>query len=136
MRIFLDTNVLASALATRGLCADILREVMSKHDLIVSEPLLKELKRILPKKFKLPPALADEMIAFFEQDLATVDDEPLHDITIQDKDDIVILSSAINRQTDVFVAGDKEVLALGALNDMKIMSPRAFWDSRSKQKKA
>ena len=44
MRIFLDTNVLASAVATRGLCADVLREVLTRHDLIISNALLKELK--------------------------------------------------------------------------------------------
>lgn len=27
MKVFLDTNVLVSAIATRGLCADVLREV-------------------------------------------------------------------------------------------------------------
>lgn len=29
MRVFLDTNVLVSALATRGLCADVLRIVVA-----------------------------------------------------------------------------------------------------------
>jgi len=47
MRIFLDTNVLASAVATRGLCADVLREVLTRHDLIISNALLKELKLVL-----------------------------------------------------------------------------------------
>ena len=31
MKVFLDTNVLASAAATRGLCADVLREVFASH---------------------------------------------------------------------------------------------------------
>ena len=136
MRVFLDTNVLASALATRGLCADILREVLAKHDLIVTEPLLNELKRILPKKFKIPVALANEMIDFFAQELTLIDNDVLQDIDIRDKDDIVILSSAINRQADLFVTGDKEVLALKNVQDMTIQSPRTFWDLRNKQKRA
>jgi putative PIN family toxin of toxin-antitoxin system len=136
MRVFLDTNVLASALATRGLCADILREVMAKHELIVSEPLLKELKRVLPRKFKIPTGLAVEMIDFFKQDLAHVDHDLVLDIGIEDKDDIVILSSAISRKTDIFVTGDKEVQALGRLEEMKIVSPRTFWDTRNKLMRA
>ena len=36
MRVFLDTNVLVSAMATRGLCADVLREILTSHRLVVS----------------------------------------------------------------------------------------------------
>jgi len=136
MRVFLDTNVLASALATRGLCADILREVMSNHVLVVSAPLLSELQRILPKKFKLPPSVTKEMVEFFRQDLIDAADDQLLEIKINDKDDIVILSSAFYRQAEAFVTGDKEVLALKHIDGMKIISPRDFWDSRRSQKKA
>ena len=50
MRVFLDTNVLVSAVATRGLCADVLREILFSHQLVVSVPLLDELKNILHTK--------------------------------------------------------------------------------------
>lgn len=136
MRVFLDTNVLASALATRGLCADILREVLSKHVLIVSEPLLIELQRVLPKKFKVPPLTTKEMVEFFRQDLIDADDEQLLDIKINDKDDIIILSSAFHRQAETFVTGDKEVIALKHIKTMMILSPRDFWDTRNVKKKA
>ena len=46
MRVFLDTNVLASAAATRGLCADVLREVLTSHELLTSAQVLSELKRV------------------------------------------------------------------------------------------
>jgi len=39
VKVFLDTNILVSATATRGLCADVLREVLASHQLIVSDPL-------------------------------------------------------------------------------------------------
>jgi hypothetical protein len=35
LRVFLDTNVLVSAFATRGLCADLLELVLLQHELIV-----------------------------------------------------------------------------------------------------
>ncbi len=133
MRVFLDTNVLASALATRGLCADLLRDVLAKHDLIVSQPLLDELRRILLSKFKTPEALTNEMLSFFESDLMHIDQEPLHPIDINDKDDVVMLSSAINRQADMFVTGDKEALSLSQFKGMPILSPRAFLEQRHAQ---
>lgn len=132
--MFLDTNVLASALATRGLCADVLREVMAKHELIVSEPLMIELKRTLTNKFNVPSALAEEMLDFFIHDLKEVEDDPLHKISINDKDDVLILSSALNRHAQVFVTGDKELLAIGELYEMEVLSPRMFWERIKKLK--
>jgi len=52
----------------------------------------------------------------------------LPDVEIQDKDDLTILSSALNGETDVFITGDKELLELSRINDMDIISPKMFWE--------
>ena len=52
MKVFLDTNVLVSAFATRGLCADVMRVILTEHELLIGEVVLTELQRILSKKFK------------------------------------------------------------------------------------
>ena len=103
MRVFLDTNVLASALATRGLCADILREVINSDELVISDPLLVELHRILRKKFCIPEPLVEEMIAFLQRDTIHSQVVDMLDIRIKDKDDIIILSSATNGKAELFV---------------------------------
>jgi putative PIN family toxin of toxin-antitoxin system len=128
MRIFLDTNVLASAVATRGLCADVLREVLARHDLIISDALLKELKRVLQKKFSVPSQLISGFIAMLQQDtiLAAPIDSPR--IQIKDKDDIIILAAALSGEAELFITGDKELLELGKVGNLTIISPRAFWD--------
>ena len=86
MRIFLDTNVLASAVATRGLCADVLREVLTRHDLIISNALLKELKLVLQKKFRVPSQLISGFIAMLQQD--TILAVPIDYSGIQIKDNL------------------------------------------------
>lgn len=134
MRVFLDTNVLASALATRGLCSDILREVIRLHELIISDPLLVELNRVLTKKFLVPASLAKEMVHFLQRDTVQVKDGDLLDIRIKDKDDIVILSSAVTGKAELFITGDKEVQSLGRVETMEIINPRAFWDRTRKRK--
>ena len=133
MRVFLDTNVLASALATRGLCADILRGIINSDELLVSDPLFVELRRILPKKFHVPEPLVDELVAFLQRDTIHSQGGDLLDIKIKDKDDIVILSSAVNGKADLFVTGDKEVLSLGKVGGMDILSPRVFWEKTRKK---
>ena len=47
MRVFFDTNVLVSAFLARGLCADLLRLVLSEHTLVCSELVLAELSAVL-----------------------------------------------------------------------------------------
>ena len=62
MKVFLDTNVLASALASRGLCADVLREVFSSHDLLTCDEVLEELRGVLRDTFGVPEELIREVL--------------------------------------------------------------------------
>jgi predicted nucleic acid-binding protein len=77
VRVFLDTNVLASAAATRGLCSDVLREVLTSHKLLTSEQVLSELKRVLDTKFGLPRDLIDDFLWLMQQDTVLAESGPL-----------------------------------------------------------
>jgi len=59
LRVFLDTNVLASAMATRGLCAELFEGVLAAHDLLTCQAALAELARILANKFHMPAELVE-----------------------------------------------------------------------------
>ena len=126
MKVFLDTNVLVSAMATRGLCADVLREVLTSHQLVVSVPLFNELKRVLRQKLQIPDELIDDSIELLKRDAHLATPSTI-DIKIRDKDDLMILSSALNGNADLLVTGDKELLDLRKIGDMEIVSPREFW---------
>jgi putative PIN family toxin of toxin-antitoxin system len=128
MRVFLDTNVLVSATATRGLCADVLREVLVSHQLVVSAPLLTELEGALRKKLEIPHDLISELIQILQQDAHFSSPTAIPDVDIEDRDDLPILSSALNGGADLFVTGDKELLELRKVGDMEIVSPRMFWE--------
>jgi putative PIN family toxin of toxin-antitoxin system len=128
MRVFLDTNVLVSAVATRGLCADVLREVLLSHQLIVSADLLKELEKVLREKIGLPQPLISDFVEFIQQDARFSESPPMQNVPVKDKTDIPILSAALNGGTDVLVTGDKELIDLERLGNMEIVSPRLFWE--------
>jgi putative PIN family toxin of toxin-antitoxin system len=132
VRVFLDTNVLASAVATRGLCTDVLREVLTSHELIISDSLLKELKRVLQQKFRIPPSIISEYIDLLQQDTVLAKPVDLPDVKIKDKDDLIILASALSVNSDLLVTGDKELLALGKVKNLEIVSPREFWEKLKK----
>lgn len=133
MKVFLDTNVLVSAVATRGLCADVLREVLVSHQLIVSVELLAELENVLHNKLNLPHNLISEFTELIQRNSLFSSSSTLPDITIQDKDDLLILSSAMTGNADLFITGDKELLELQKIGNMEIVSPRIFWEKLKAQ---
>jgi len=128
VRVFLDTNVLASAATTRGLCADVVREVLASHELLISTQVLTELKRVLRTKFGVAQDLIDDFISLMRQDTVLARPGQLPTVEIQDQDDLPILAAAISADADVFVTGDKELLDLGHIENIAILSPRQFWD--------
>jgi putative PIN family toxin of toxin-antitoxin system len=133
VRVFLDTNVLASAAATRGLCADVLREVFASHELLTSAQVLRELKRVLRSKFGVDQDLVDDFISLMRQDTVLARPGEAPGVDIQDQEDLPILSAAISGGADAFVTGDKELLAIGRIETLTIMSPRQFWEKLKSQ---
>lgn len=128
MKVFLDTNVLASAAATRGLCADVVREVFARHESIVSKQVLDELRRVLQSKFGFPRVLVADYVELVRQDSTPAEPAKLPKIKLRDKEDLRILAAAAAAGADVLVTGDAELLALGHCDKVEILSPRQFWE--------
>ena len=128
MRVFLDTNVLASAFATRGLCEDVFREVITFHEFVVSRTVLTELETALLQKFRVPAAMSSDILEFLLSN-ATVAQQPvLLSLSISDEADIRIVSEAVSAAADILVTGDKEVASLCQVEGMRVLSPRQFWE--------
>lgn len=127
MRIFLDTNVLASALTTRGLCADLLQSVLAEHELIIGVPVLEELDDILPRKFQLPAEIVKEFLELLKREGTLVTHAVSVQLNLRDADDERILANALAGSADVFVTGDRELLALKKVKGVPIVSPRGMW---------
>jgi putative PIN family toxin of toxin-antitoxin system len=126
--VFLDTNVLVSAYATRGLCADVLRLVLTEHELITAEVVLDELEQILTTKIRLPEAVAAEILASLREHPVQPRPSSSGDFPIRDPGDAWVLASALAAGADVLISGDPHLLdAAGDVADVRITSPRGFW---------
>ena len=132
MKVMLDTNVLASAVATRGLCADVLRAVLAEHELVICAQIISELQRVLKDKFALPRQLVNDFIRLVREDSLLCETGDLPKIKLKDKDDLGILSAAVGGGVNVIVTGDKEMQMVGMVAGLKIMSPRQFWQELTK----
>lgn len=128
MRVFLDTNVLASALATRGLCADLFRVVVAEHELILGEVTLDELRRVLATKFRLPSERITEVEEFLRAYEIVPRPSAPDPVVIRDEADRWIVASAVAGSVDVMVTGDNDLLSISSSLPLRLLSPRAFWE--------
>jgi putative PIN family toxin of toxin-antitoxin system len=128
VRVFLDTNVLVAAFATRGLCADIVRTILADHLLITGEVVLTELRAVLEERIKLPTSTVTEIVSTLRtQEVVPRPAEPAS-LGVRDTDDEWIVASAIAGRADVLVTGDQDLLAVADRSPIPILSPRGFWE--------
>ena len=133
MRVLLDTNVIVSAVTTRGLCADVFRAVLAAHELVTCPQVLQEVRRILRIKFGVPEQLIAEYLELIGQEAIVAEPEDPPDLPIEDQDDAPIVAAAIVAGAKVLVTGDHELQSLKNIGKVRIISPRAFWEELAGQ---
>jgi putative PIN family toxin of toxin-antitoxin system len=134
VKVFLDTNVLVSGFATRGLCADVIRLILAEHELFTADIVLTELKRVLKHKIQLPGEQIQEILTFLESQ--TVQHKPTSpsSIPVHVEDDQWVLASALAAKADVLVTGDKDLLdVVEQVSGLTITDPRGFWNLAKKR---
>jgi uncharacterized protein len=128
VRVFLDTNVLVSAFASRGLCAEVLEVVLLDHDLILGRNVLRALDRTLHQKVKLPMVRSAEIVEFVSSEATPVVDKAEPANVNIDAADARVLGEALAGDAESFVTGDAALLRISAVGALKIVSPRQFWE--------
>lgn len=125
MRLVLDTNVLIAAVAADGLCRDLVRLRLRPHTLVTSARLLKELELTLARKFRIESESLPLLKAL--RDVAEIAvPVPLGERVSRDKDDDVVLATAVAGQADFIISGDDDLLVLKKFRGIGIVSPRQF----------
>ncbi|MBS3772417.1 MAG: putative toxin-antitoxin system toxin component, PIN family [Bacteroidales bacterium] len=127
MRVVLDTNVLVAAFATRGLCAELFEVCLTDHRIILSEHILHEVKENLLSKIQLPQNMVQEIMDYLKEETETVNPEKIKGDVCRDKDDILIIGTALRGKAKFIITGDEDPLVLKKYNDIQIVTPREFW---------
>lgn len=128
MRVYLDTNVLVSAFATRGLCADVVRVVLTEHELVTGEVNLRELVRVLRDRMKVPAATVRAVEALLREQTVVPRPTVPPSTPVRDPDDALVLASAEAAGAAVLVTGDHDLLEVADRTTIPIVDPRGFWE--------
>lgn len=127
MRVFFDTNVLVSAFLARGLCADLLRLILTEHTLVTSEVVLAELRDVLSRKGRLPAQQVEAIEVFLRELPVAPSPAQTLELGLLDGDDEWVLASAVLAQADLFVTGDQAVLDCSN-PPLPLVNPRGCWE--------
>jgi len=123
VRILFDTNVLFAAFTVRGFCEELLEETVDLSTIIWSAPLRDELVRALRRRRFFSPTVSDAITAFADLcEMCTP--APLPKRVCRDRDDDVVLATALAGRADLIVTGDDDLLVLKTFQRIQILSPR------------
>ena len=126
MKVCLDTNVVVSAVATRGLCGDLFQAILAEHELVLGETVLGELRTVLSRKMRVPRDTIHELEAHLRGHVVKA--AAKRRITGLDAADAAVVAEAVAGRADVLVSGDQHLLKL-ADPPVEIVSPRGLWEA-------
>ena len=119
MRVMLDTNILISAFIFNSKkMNELIFNLTRYHEIVICSYTIDELKELMKYKFKVNEKYLDNFLKNFPFDLVyspTNIEKKL--FQIRDKDDYIILHTAIIENVDIFITGDKD------FNDIEIDRP-------------
>jgi len=136
VRVVLDTNILISALITKGTPPDMLYQawLRGEIELVTSTVQIDEVATVLIRPRSQSYLAADEVAAIIENidtRAIVLEDPPGVDLSPDPKDN-PILAAAIAGKTDLIISGNKKhMLALGAIEGIPIITARDALDRLS-----
>jgi len=128
VRVFVDTNVWLAGRFGRGLCADLLDTLVEENvDILIDERVCMEFRRIGSEKFRVDDRTLDEADIFFRRytRILPANDHPVS--LVPDADDALIIAAALCGSANVFVTGDKALIALESIEGMQVLDPRSMY---------
>ena len=135
IRVVLDANVYASALMKADSNpARVLRKIIDgkKYELVLSQPILEELKRILfyPKIRKFIQKTDQELLSLLEAlnmiSHINVQRYEYPPLVLEDPDDDIYLITALESKASYVVSGDQHLLKIKNFENIKIVNPADF----------
>jgi uncharacterized protein len=133
MRIVLDADVVVAAFAARGLCESLVELCLGSHEILLSEPLLDEIRRNLTRKVKLERQTAVGIERLLRENGSLLEPAAIAADACRDANDLHVLGLAKAGKADYLVTGDEDMLVLKRFGRCRIVTPRQFWSLMRQQ---
>lgn len=95
---------------------------------MLSYYILDELAEHRTSKLKMLASLGRAITRLLHEHAGIVERAELPADVCPDRDDLPVLGTAVAGRVDALVTGDAELLQLGQVHQVPILSPRAFYD--------
>ena len=128
MKVVVDSSVLIAASISRaGVCAELLEDVLTHHELVMSDFIAGEVDRKLTGKFGFPEREVRQLHRFLARVATTVEPADLAPGVCRDPGDVPVLGTAVAAGASILVTVDKDLLALGEFQGIAVIRPGEFW---------
>ncbi|MCP5046988.1 MAG: putative toxin-antitoxin system toxin component, PIN family [bacterium] len=133
MKIVLDTNVLISAFVFEGFSKEVFEHCYAYHQLYTSEWLIDEFTGKVHTKFKIPVNEIETAVKLIRKGFQVANPSGSRPVVCRDDDDNNVLWLAESVKSDFIITGDKDLLVLNKYSDIRIGSPRNFYEEEIKK---
>lgn len=129
MRVMLDTNILVSAfLFKSNTINELINKLSNEHEIIIASYCIEELRELIKIKFNVSENALNEFLLTFPFDLVYSPSDVNEKLfKIRDKEDYIILYTAIIEDVDILITGDKDFKDV-EIDKPEIMTIREFLD--------
>jgi putative PIN family toxin of toxin-antitoxin system len=128
MTVLLDSGIYISALRYGGVPDKAITKSLLRDELLFCQYIADETVRIMQKKFDCVPTEISHLLSEIWQDAVRITVPGILSGVCRDPKDDFILECAVLGNADVIVTGDKDLLALGEYEGIRIVTPRQYLD--------
>ena len=127
VRVVVDTDVLMSALINNGKSRKLVLKLLEEHTVILSSQMLAELADVISRdKFSVKCSQVDRFISILVKKATVVSVRSIPKVILEDPDDDVVLTTALNGKAEFIVSGDKHLLKIACYEKTQIVSVNQF----------
>jgi uncharacterized protein len=128
VRVVLDSSVLIAASISRaGVCAELLEDVLTHHELVLSAYIAAEVRRKLLEKFRFPDKEVRQLQRLLLRVATLVEPAMIPPDACRDARDLPVLGTAVAARAALLVSVDKDLLSLREFQGVPIVRPGEFW---------
>ncbi len=128
MKLVLDSSVLIAASISRaGVCTELLEDILSHHELVLTDFIVAGVSRKLREKFELSKTEITQLGRFFKVTATFVEPAEIDPTVCRDPQDVAVLGTAVAAKADLLISVDKDLLSLGSFQGIGIVKPGEFW---------